>query len=145
MTELHDLPVRDRWARLRFAVVGPLLAAPPEPGQLRELITALAAKRWRHPVTGDDVQFGRSTVERWFYRARKAAQDPVASLRDRKRPCGAGASLSPQAVQAIRAQYRESRLDVPTALRQPQGHARPGEPAVVHDVTSLSARARPLS
>lgn len=107
MTELHDLPVRDRWARLRFAVVGPLLAAPPEPGHLRELITALAAKRWRHPVTGDDVQFGRSTVERWFYRARKAAQDPVASLRDRKRPCGAGASLSPQAVQAIRAQYRE--------------------------------------
>lgn len=107
MTELHDLPLRDRWARLRFAVVGPLLAAPPEPGQVRELITALAAKRWRHPVTGDDVQFGRSTVERWFYRARKAAHDPVASLRDRKRPSGAGASLSPQAVQAIRAQYRE--------------------------------------
>ncbi|MFL9989574.1 hypothetical protein PQR18_41025 [Paraburkholderia sediminicola] len=46
MTELHDLPLRDRWARLRFAVVGPLLAAPPEPGQLRELITALAGKRW---------------------------------------------------------------------------------------------------
>ncbi|EIF31868.1 LOW QUALITY PROTEIN: integrase family protein [Burkholderia sp. Ch1-1] len=107
MTELHDLPLRDRWARLRFAVVGPLLAAPPDPGQVRELITALAAKRWRHPVTGDDVQFGRSTVERWFYRARKAAHDPVASLRDRKRPSGAGASLSPQAVQAIRAQYRE--------------------------------------
>jgi putative transposase len=107
MTELHDLPLRDRWARLRFAVVGPLLAAPPEAGQLRELITALAAQRWRHPVTGDDVQFGRSTVERWFYRARKAAHDPVGSLRDRKRPSGAGAGLSILAVQAIREQYRE--------------------------------------
>jgi len=60
MTELHDLPLRDRWARLRFAVVGPLLAAPPEPGQVRELITALAAKRWRHPVTG--ALFGRLGV-----------------------------------------------------------------------------------
>lgn len=107
MTELHDLPLRDRWARLRFAVVGPLLAAPPEPGQLRELITALAAKHWRHPVTGDDVQFGRSTVERWFYRARKAVHDPMGSLRDRKRPSGAGACLSTVAVQAIREQYRE--------------------------------------
>jgi general secretion pathway protein A len=62
MTEVHDLPVRDRWARLRFAIVGPLLAAPPEPGQVRELITALAARRWRHPVTGEDIQFGRSTT-----------------------------------------------------------------------------------
>ncbi|MFT0175054.1 DDE-type integrase/transposase/recombinase [Paraburkholderia mimosarum] len=107
MTELHDLPVRDRWARLRFAIVGPLLAAPPESGQLRELITALAARRWRHPLTGDDIQFGRSTIERWFYQARKAPHDPVARLRNRKRPSGVGASLAPQTVQAIRAQYRD--------------------------------------
>ncbi|MFT0174312.1 DDE-type integrase/transposase/recombinase [Paraburkholderia mimosarum] len=107
MTELHDLPLRDRWARLRFAIVGPLLAAPPEPGELRELITVLATKRWRHPVTGDDVQFGRSTIERWFYKARKAAHDPVDTLRNRQRPSGAGALLSPAAVQSIRAQYRQ--------------------------------------
>lgn len=107
MTELHDLPLRDRWARLRFAIVGPLLAAPPEPGQLRELITVLATKRWRHPVTGDDIQFGRSTIERWFYKARKAAHDPVDTLRSRQRPSGAGALLSPAALQAIRAQYHQ--------------------------------------
>jgi hypothetical protein len=107
MTELHDLPLRDRWARLRFAIVGPLLAAPPEPGQLRELITVLATKRWRHPATGDDVQFGRSTIERWFYKARKAAHDPVDTLRNRQRPSGVGALLSPAAVQSIRAQYRQ--------------------------------------
>ena len=107
MTELHDLPVRDRWARLRFAIVGPLLAAPPPPGQLRELITVLAAKYWRHPLTGADVQFGRSTIERWFYHARRATQDPVASLRNRKRARGTSPSLSPEAIQAICAQYRE--------------------------------------
>ena len=29
---------RDRWARLRFAVVGPLLASPPPAGRLRAAI-----------------------------------------------------------------------------------------------------------
>jgi transposase InsO family protein len=107
MTEHRDLPVRDRWARLRFAVVGPLLAAPPEPGELGELINTLTRKCWRHPVTGADVRFGYSTIERWFYQARRAAHDPVASLADRKRPRGTSPSLSPEAVQAIHAQYQQ--------------------------------------
>ena len=33
----------DRWAHLRFAVVGALLAAPPTKGDLHEALTALAA------------------------------------------------------------------------------------------------------
>ncbi len=37
---------RDRWARLRFAIIGPLLAAPPEAGALRATITALASRTW---------------------------------------------------------------------------------------------------
>ncbi len=44
-----DLPQRDRWARLRFAIIGPLLAAPPAAGELHEELTVLAAKTWRHP------------------------------------------------------------------------------------------------
>ena len=39
-----DLPQRDRWARLRFAIIGPLLAAPPVAGELHEALTVLAAK-----------------------------------------------------------------------------------------------------
>ena len=31
VSDEDDLPQRDRWARLRFAIVGPLLAAPPAP------------------------------------------------------------------------------------------------------------------
>jgi len=30
----------DRWAHLRFSVVGPLLAAPPPPGELKAALTA---------------------------------------------------------------------------------------------------------
>ncbi|MGH8579080.1 MAG: IS481 family transposase, partial [Gammaproteobacteria bacterium] len=46
---------RDRWARLRFSIIGPLLAAPPGPGELHEALTELAEKSWRHPITGAPI------------------------------------------------------------------------------------------
>ena len=73
--------VQDRWARLRFAVVGPLLSAPPAPGELAPELTRLAGKLWRHPVSGEPVRFARSTIERWYYAARAERKDPVAVLR----------------------------------------------------------------
>jgi hypothetical protein len=48
----------ERWARFRFSVIGPLLAAPPEWGELRGQLKSLAAKKWLHPITGERVQFG---------------------------------------------------------------------------------------
>ncbi|MFZ3286399.1 MAG: hypothetical protein WA191_06075 [Telluria sp.] len=33
MSSIPATPKRDRWAHLRFAIVGPLLAAPPEPSK----------------------------------------------------------------------------------------------------------------
>jgi hypothetical protein len=101
-----DLPQRDRWARLRFAIVGPLLAAPPAAGELHEALTVLAAKTWRHPFTGLDVRFGVSTIERWLYAAKKAA-DPVKVLRNQvRRDIGRFPSLSVEAVAALTTQYR---------------------------------------
>lgn len=38
----------DRWARLRFAIIAPLLAAPPPRGTLRGELEALAQKIGRH-------------------------------------------------------------------------------------------------
>ena len=75
----------ERWARLRFAIVGPLLAAPPQAGELQAAIAALAARTWRHPVSGEPVRFGVSTVERWYYTARRGGSDPVGALRSRRR------------------------------------------------------------
>lgn len=77
--------IRERWARLRFAVVGPLLVAPPPSGELHTAIAALAQQAWRHPVTGLPVRFGFSTVERWYYVARRAGADPVRALRSQRR------------------------------------------------------------
>src|SRR6202789_726009 len=103
----YDLPPRDRWARLRFAIVGPLLAAPPAAGELHEALTVLSAKTWRHPFTGLDVRFGVSTIERWLYVAKKAA-DPVRALRNQvRRDIGRFPSLSVEAVSALTTQYRQ--------------------------------------
>lgn len=63
----------DRWARLRFAIIGPLLAAPPPRGTLRGALEALAQKNWRHPVNGTAVRFSFATLERWYYAARVIA------------------------------------------------------------------------
>lgn len=102
-----DLPQRDRWARLRFAIIGPLLAAPPAPGQLQAALRGLAAKRWRHPFTGLEVRFGSSTVERWYYAA-KNAEDPVGALRNQvRRDIGRFPSISSVAAQALAEQYRQ--------------------------------------
>ncbi|MBM4416265.1 MAG: transposase family protein [Chloroflexi bacterium] len=107
MSSITDPPKRDRWARLRFAIIGPLLAAPPPPRELHGALRALAAKTWRHPVSGLDVRFGVSTLERWYYAARRKP-DPVAALRNRlRRDIGRFPSLTAVAIETLRAQYRE--------------------------------------
>jgi hypothetical protein len=107
LTSPLDPLKRDRWARLRFAIIGPLLAAPPAAGELSPALLALSTKSWRHPVSGLDVCFGASTIERWYYAARAAA-DPVAILRNRLRGnLGRFKSLSPAAIQILTAQYHE--------------------------------------
>jgi len=73
---------RDRWAQLRFMIVGRLFSEPPEPGDLFHRLLELANKTWRHPVTGGEIRFGVSTLERWYYQALKAP-DPVAALKNR--------------------------------------------------------------
>lgn len=100
--------VPDRWARLRFAVVGPLLSAPAAAGELTRELTRLARKLWRHPVSGEPVRFSRSTIERWYYAARAERTDPVAALRRRvRRDAGQARGVSPELAQAIRTQYQE--------------------------------------
>jgi transposase InsO family protein len=103
----NDLPARDRWARLRFAIIGELLAAPPADGELQGALEALASRTWRHPLTGLDIRFGASTIQRWFYAARRAT-DPVAVLRNQLRSdIGRFPSVSDDAGQALKTLYSQ--------------------------------------
>ncbi len=73
--ETRGRRVHERWAHLRFSVIGQLLAAPPDEGELRAAIEGLAAGTPRHPTTGEPVRFGFSTIERWYYRGLRERAD----------------------------------------------------------------------
>jgi len=97
--ETRGRRVHERWAHLRFSVVGQLLAAPPDKGELKAAIEGLAARTWRHPATGEPVRFGFSTIERWYYRALRERADPVTVLRRKLR---ADAGRQPAVGEAVR-------------------------------------------
>jgi transposase InsO family protein len=95
------------WARFRFAVVGALLSSPPPPGQLKAAIRALAARTWTHPLTGGAVQISAVTIERWYYRARRAQDDPVGVLRRAVRKDCGQVSLPAAVAERLRRQYQQ--------------------------------------
>jgi len=106
MSKKHDQRDRDRWARLRFSIVGPLLACPPKPGQLHAALLELSAKQWQHPDSAQPVQFGLSTIRRWFYAARKV-EDPVSVLKRRRRTDSGTSRVLPESLTgAIHAQHQ---------------------------------------
>ena len=79
MARDDDTPTRVRWARLRFSIIGPLLASPAEGGDLKRRIEELALRSWKHPQTGEAIRVSFKTIERWFYAARDQS-DPIAAL-----------------------------------------------------------------
>jgi putative transposase len=95
-----------RWAELRFSVVGPLLASPPDKGELQAAIEELASRRWRHPQSGDLITFGASTIERW-YAAARATDDPIAALTSKARKDrGTNKAMSTALLEALVLQHK---------------------------------------
>lgn len=106
----RDESSQRKWGRFRFSVVGGLLAAPPPRGELRAELKALAARTWRHPISGAPVCFGLSTIERWYYTALKAESDPVGALRRKvRRDAGTHPSLTCPLREALQRQHGEHR------------------------------------
>ncbi|MDB4994779.1 MAG: Integrase catalytic region, partial [Myxococcaceae bacterium] len=100
----------ERWANLRFSIVGALLAAPPSRGDLRDALEALAARTWQHPITGAQVSFAFSTIERWLHIARRASAraDTVGALRRRvRKDAGRHRAVSSALVAVLVTQHRE--------------------------------------
>jgi transposase InsO family protein len=105
MSGPKDPSVHERWAHLRFSVIGQLLAAPPPRGRLRGELERLAAQTWRHPIRGEPVRFALSTIERWLLRARRERRDPVGVLRRKVRADAGTQQVSRAVREVLRAQY----------------------------------------
>ncbi|MDP6944488.1 MAG: DDE-type integrase/transposase/recombinase [Myxococcota bacterium] len=108
MSDPDDRESWERWARLRFAIVGRLLAQPPARGELREQLEHLSRSLWPDPVSGRPRAFAFSTIERWYYLCRNEVRDPVGVLRRRvRKDAGQQPSLSRPLRDTIRALHKE--------------------------------------
>lgn len=124
MSERDKTRPHERWAHLRFSVVGPLLASPPRRGELQAALRELAAKEWQQPITGQRVRFGVSTLERWFYLAKRETRDPVGVLRRRVRQdAGTHRGMRPSPARPRHAVPGARDVELPASHRQPR---RPG-------------------
>jgi putative transposase len=106
----NDTPARVRWARLRFAIIGPLLSSPPAPGELWSRIEELAKQPWRHPTTREVKYFSAKTIEAWYYAARNE-HDPIEAL---ARKIHKNAGTHPSITMAIAEEIRRLRREYPT-------------------------------
>jgi transposase InsO family protein len=106
----HEPTTHERWANLRFQVVGHLLAAPSPRGELQAELEQLAEKKWQHPITGEPTRFGVSTIQRWYYEAKNEPVDPVSRLRTKvRKDAGQQTALSDALKQAIHSLYAAHR------------------------------------
>jgi putative transposase len=106
MSDDETARTHQRWAHLRFSIVGPLLAAPPAQGELQAELEKLADKQWLHPVTGQPARFAVSTIQRWYYAARAEVRDPVGALRRKIRSdAGQQRSVKTELSRLLEAQY----------------------------------------
>lgn len=108
MKNHNEPPLPRQWAHFRFSVVGPLLASPPGPGELRKALEELSAREWLHPVTSQPTRFSFSTLERWYYTALRQRRDPVGALKKKVREDrGRYRAMPPGLADALRVQYQQ--------------------------------------
>jgi len=102
----EKLPMWQRWAQFRFAVIGELLSNPPPKGQLQKAFERLSRQTYQHPIDANRrIGLGMSTIERWYYKA-KGAADPIAALgRKIRQDAGTRWSISEPLLAALKSQY----------------------------------------
>jgi putative transposase len=77
--------VQGQWAEFRFGIIGSLLSAPPEHGELEKALQKLADRRWIHPITEEPTGYHISTIARWYYKALKNPNEVMRALRPQLR------------------------------------------------------------
>lgn len=93
-------------AAFRFAVIGHLLADPPDHGELAGVVRGICTKPWPHPITGEPWAISRRSIERWYYCALANEANPIGSLAPKGRPTdGIGHEMTPALKKLLTDQY----------------------------------------
>ena len=107
MATAQNLPPSRRWAQLRFAIVGALLAQPPGPGELHARLMELSAQTWQHPIRNTPVRFSFASIQRWYYAARHQQEPTAALVRSVRRDAGVPRQLDQTFVVLLQTSYRD--------------------------------------
>lgn len=101
------LSVLDRRAiaEFRFAVIGPLLARPPDDPGLNQAVQDLAARRWKVPGHRDTKTISERTIWRWYGLARRAPDRMQALISKRRKDAGVMRVLSDEQKLWLRKNY----------------------------------------
>lgn len=97
---------REAWAHLRFTVISRLMMKPPARGELQDELRALASETWFHPITGEPLSFGFSSIERWYYQALGHPNPVEALMGEVRKDAGLCRSMSLELKKALVAQYQ---------------------------------------
>jgi putative transposase len=105
----EELPRSQRWAQLRFAIIGALLAQAPEAGVLRMRLLELSERTWLHPTTLLPVRFSFKTIERWYYVACGHDRPTIALARVVRSDAGRPKGLTPEVMTLLQQSYARRR------------------------------------
>ena len=107
MAERGGSRVHERWARLRFSVIGALLAAPPAKGALRAALAAIGGARMAPPEHRRASPLRCLDLGTMVSTAAATSSMIRSSVlrRKRRQDAGAQASMTPALRQALLAQY----------------------------------------
>lgn len=97
------------WAEFRLAVVGHLLVRPLQRGELAVEVRSLSEKKWIHPISGEPVVFGCSTIERWYYIRLNNAETRLRALSRTRSDAGIHRSLNRQVRNYLTGQAKNHR------------------------------------
>ena len=121
----HAPSARVRWARLRFQIIGPLLAAPPTTASSRRASTARRARRGGTRPPARRIRFSFKTIERWWYTAR-GAERPARRAR----------------AQGARARRHAPELSAPRSPRRSRASTATTRAGASSSTTTTSSRSR---
>ena len=93
------------WAEFRLAVIGRLLFSHVHDGELSTELDKLSRRTWLDPEDRAPIRIGRSTIERWYYKALANPSDPLCSWMNDRSDKGSFPSVSRRASKILDRQH----------------------------------------